>query len=75
MIADAVYLISSAWEDGALLMTSLTSVNTVYSYSKWSQKNKWLQKKGGHPPPRPPPGPPSKSAPGVILKYDIGFKT
>ena len=35
-----------------LLMISLTSINTVYSSSKWSQKNKWLQekKKGGRAP-------------------------
>ena len=24
-------------------MTRLTSINTVYSYLKWSKKNKWLQ--------------------------------
>ena len=42
----------------ALLMISSTSNNTVFSFSKWLQKNKWLQKKGAARPPRPPLNPP-----------------
>ena len=42
-------------------MISLTSVNSVCSSSKWSQKNKWLQEKGV----RVPPAPHTKSASGT----------
>ena len=62
MIADAFYIISNAWENNkwlsvkyaliALLIISLVSINTKCSSSKWSKKNKWLQKikgKGARP--------------------------